>query len=153
MQSALVFYIVIYGPTLQYFSILSHQRNFRKKVIERKIRVSIFCTKVFWNIYYFKKNSPRWYRICTQVFMYSTRYNCHVLMKIEISRQIFEKSSNIIFPENPFREIRVVPCGRTEKWINLTKLLDAFRNFANAPNETFTTLLITTILYKLHLLF
>jgi len=34
-------------------------------------------------------------------------------MKIEISQQIFEKSSNINFHENPSSRSRVVPCGRT----------------------------------------
>ena len=32
-------------------------------------------------------------------------------------RQNFEKSSNIIFHENPSRVSRVVPCGQTERRI------------------------------------
>jgi hypothetical protein len=35
-------------------------------------------------------------------------------MKVEFSRQMFEKHSNIKFHENPFSERRVVPCGRTD---------------------------------------
>jgi len=50
-------------------------------------------------------------------------------MKLEFSRQIFEKFSSIKFHENPSSESRVVPCGRT----NITKHIVAFRNFANAP--------------------
>jgi hypothetical protein len=32
--------------------------------------------------------------------MYSTRYSCQILMKLEYSRQIFEKYCNIKFQEN-----------------------------------------------------
>jgi len=46
------------------------------------------------------------------------------------SGQIFEKSSNIKFYENPSSGSRVVPCGRTDRQIYITKLIVAFRNFA-----------------------
>ena len=46
----------------------------------------------------------------------------HYLMKIEISRHIFEKYSNIKFYEN------------LSSVTDMTKLLIAFRNFANASN-------------------
>jgi len=36
-------------------------------------------------------------------------------MKLELSKHIFEKSSNINFHENPFSGSRV-PCGRTDTW-------------------------------------
>ena len=52
-------------------------------------------------------------------------------MKLEFSRQFFEKYSNIKFHEHPSNESRVVPCGRT----NITKQIIAFRNFANAPKN------------------
>jgi hypothetical protein len=35
-------------------------------------------------------------------------------MKLELSRQILEKSSDITFHENPSSESRVVPFGRTD---------------------------------------
>jgi hypothetical protein len=35
------------------------------------------------------------------------RYFCHILMKLEFSRQIFEKYSNIKFYENPSSGSRV----------------------------------------------
>jgi hypothetical protein len=53
-------------------------------------------------------------------------------MKLELSRQIFEKSSNIKSHENPSSGCPVVPCERT----GMTKLIVAFRNFANAPKMT-----------------
>jgi len=53
-------------------------------------------------------------------------------MKFEFSRQNFEKSSNIKFRENPSSGSRVVLCKRTD----ITKLIDAFRSFANAPEKS-----------------
>ena len=54
-------------------------------------------------------------------------------MNLEFSQQIFEKYSNIKFHENPSSGSRVVPCGQTD----MTKLIVAFRNFANAPKIHF----------------
>jgi hypothetical protein len=52
-------------------------------------------------------------------------------MKLYLSQQIFEKSLNIKFNQNPSIGSRVVPCGRT----NMKKLTVAFCNFANAPKN------------------
>ena len=52
-----------------------------------------------------------------------------MLMKLEFSRRIFKKYSNIKFHENPSGGSRVVPCEMTD----ITKLMVAFRNFADAP--------------------
>jgi len=52
-------------------------------------------------------------------------------MKLEFFRQNFEKYSNIKFNENPASGSRVTPCGRTD----MTMLIVAFRNFANAPKK------------------
>ena len=41
-----------------------------------------------------------------------SQYSCLVLMKLEFSRYIFEKYSNIKFHEIPSSASRVVPCGR-----------------------------------------
>jgi len=57
-------------------------------------------------------------------------------MKLEFSRQILEKSSNIKFHENPSSVIRDVPCAQTDLQTHTTKLTDAFRKFANAPKHT-----------------
>ena len=65
--------------------------------------------------------------------MYSTRYTCQVLTKLEFSRHIFEETSNIKFHKNPSSGSRVVPCGRTD----ITKLTIAFHNFANAQKNRF----------------
>ena len=55
-------------------------------------------------------------------------------MKFECSRQIFEKVSNIKFHQNPCSGSRVHPSGQTD----MTKLIVAFRNFANAPKKKFS---------------
>jgi hypothetical protein len=46
--------------------------------------------------------------------MQSTPYSCQILIKFELSGQIFETYSNIKFNENPFGGGRDVPCGRTD---------------------------------------
>jgi len=51
-----------------------------------------------------------------------------ILIKLKLSRQTFEKYSNIEFHENPSRGSRDVPCGRTD----MTKVTVAYRSFANA---------------------
>jgi hypothetical protein len=50
-------------------------------------------------------------------------------MKVEFYGQILEKKSNIGFYQNSSSGSRVVPCGQTD----MTKLIVAFRNLANAP--------------------
>jgi hypothetical protein len=74
------------------------------------------------------------------------RYSCcQILMKLEFSRQIFEKYSSTKFYEN----LSNVPCRWTDGQIdrerereperesgaNMTKLMPAFCNFANAPKK------------------
>jgi hypothetical protein len=66
-------------------------------------------------------------------------------MKIGFSQQIVEKYLDIKFHENPSSGKQVVPFGQTD----MTKLIIAFRNFANAPkNELF----FVTHVYELYYL-
>ena len=63
-------------------------------------------------------------------------YSCQVLMKIGFSLQFCEKYSNFKFHENPSSGSRAVPCGQTDRQrTNVTKLIIAFHNFANAPKN------------------
>ena len=55
-----------------------------------------------------------------------------MLMKLEYSPHIFGKYSYIEFHENTFTNSRDVPCGRTD----MTTVIAAFRNFANAPKNS-----------------
>jgi hypothetical protein len=59
-----------------------------------------------------------------------------MLTKLEFSQQVFEKYSNIKFHENPSIGSRAVPCERTDRQTDMTKLTVASRNFAKAPNKT-----------------
>ena len=56
-------------------------------------------------------------------------------MKLEFSGQISKKKnrSNIKYHENSPSGSRVVPCGRTNRQRDVTMIIVAFRNFANAP--------------------
>jgi len=53
-------------------------------------------------------------------------------MKLEFSRIILEKYSNIKFHENPSSGSGVAPGGKNGQ-TDMTKLIVAFRNFAKAP--------------------
>ena len=52
--------------------------------------------------------------MCLYLYV-NIRYSCQILMKFEISRQIFVKSSNIKFHENPSSGNPVVPCGGKDR--------------------------------------
>jgi len=69
------------------------------------------------------------------VFTLSTCYSCPILMKLEFSRRIFKKYSNIKFQENPSSGSRVVPCGQTAGHTDMTKLTVALRTFVNMPKK------------------
>jgi hypothetical protein len=56
-------------------------------------------------------------------------------MELEFSSQIFENIPNIEFHQNPSKGSRVVPCRRTDVRTEMTKLIVAFCNFANVPNN------------------
>jgi hypothetical protein len=45
-----------------------------------------------------------------------THYSCPILMKLEFSRQVFEKYSNVRFHKNPSSGGRVVPCGHMGRY-------------------------------------
>ena len=120
---------------LPYFYTLSHKRHdFREKVIEHKMCVLILSTIFVWNISYYK-NWARYYHKCTQVFMWSTGYSCQILMKLEISWQIFEKCSNIKFHENLSNGSHVAPHRWMDRQTDMTKLTAAFHKYANMPKK------------------
>ena len=61
-------------------------------------------------------------------------------MTLVFSREISEKNySSVKFHENPSSGSRVVPYGQTDRKVDvqtdMTKLIIAFRNFANAPKN------------------
>ena len=137
MQCACAIRSSVACPALLRFSTLSHKRHdFRKKKKLQNITMSVssFSTTFVGNIFQSKKKWASYDRKCILVFVWSTRYSCPILIKLEFSRQIFEKYSNIKFHENPFSGSRVFPCWRTD----MTKLKVTFRNFANASKNIST---------------
>ena len=71
--------------------------------------------------------------------MKSTLYSWQSLTKYEFCRQIFEKSSNIKFHENPSSGSEQTE-GQMDGHTDLTKLIDTFHSLSKAPNkmETYT---------------
>jgi hypothetical protein len=55
-------------------------------------------------------------------------------MKLEGCSQIFEKYPSNKTHENPSSDNRAFPCGQMDR-TNVTKLIVAFRNFANASTK------------------
>ena len=99
MQCACAILPSVVCPTIQTFSTLSHTRHeFRKKYIGHKMRVLIFSTALVRNISH-SKNWARSDKKCILVFMWSTLYYCQSLVRLAISRQIFEKYLNIVYNE------------------------------------------------------
>jgi hypothetical protein len=64
-----------------------------------------------------------------------THVYCSISIKLEFSRQIFEKYTSIKFHENPSSGSRVVACGQIDK----TELIAAFRNFRTRLKTAFAT--------------
>ena len=62
--------------------------------------------------------------------MYSTRFSCHIETKLELTRYIFEKFSNVRYYQNPSIGRRDFPCRQTDR--HMIKLTFVFPNFANA---------------------
>jgi hypothetical protein len=60
--------------------------------------VLVFSTTFIWNISHSNKNWARYDQ--KLVFTSSIRYSCPILVKLQFSREIFEKYSNIKFHEN-----------------------------------------------------
>jgi len=61
-----------------------------------------------------------------------------MLVRLEFSQSILEEKKaylNIRFNENPSRGSQVVSFGDTERPTDITRLILAFRNFANVSNK------------------
>ena len=72
-------------PAVQYFFTISHKcQDFRKKVIEHKKCVLIFCTNFVRKISHSKKNCAR----CDEK-IYTVLRSCPILMKSNFSLQFF----------------------------------------------------------------
>jgi hypothetical protein len=127
------------------FFTLSHKwHNFWKRVIDDKMCVLIFSLTFLRNISQSEKNLTRYHKFAL-VFMLSSSSSSSSSCCLSdfnenwISWQIIEKYSNVTLYENTYNGRRVVPWGRTDRQTDrptdMTKLIVAFRNFANAPKN------------------
>jgi hypothetical protein len=66
-----------------------------KKFTDYKTCILMLWTTFIWNISNSKNSWARCENKCIFMFMWSSRYSCHILMKLEYSRRIFEKKLNI----------------------------------------------------------
>ena len=130
----------IISCSLLYFSALSHKRNYfrKKKVTEHKMCVLIFCTTLSETFLILRRGErdmiKNVYWSPCKVPIILVRF----LMKLEFYRQMFEKHANIKFHGNLSSGSRIAPCGLTDGQTDMTKLIVAFRNFANAPKMEIT---------------
>ena len=128
-------HIVIRGlPGSNIFRITSQMtRSKKKKVIEHEMCSDFlykFCLK---NFSFYEEMSDKWSKIY---------FGLHVKYKLFLSylngsssfSTDFRKVLNIRFQVNPSSGSRVVPWGRTDGRRDMTKLIAAFRNSANALN-------------------
>jgi hypothetical protein len=107
--------------------------DFRKNVTEHKICGLIFSVTFIWNVSHSKKNLVWCSHKYENVFVWSTSYSCRILIKLEFSRQMLEKSLNIKFHQNLSCGNWVVLCGRMNgRTDERTKLTVAFRNSSKA---------------------
>jgi hypothetical protein len=134
-------HIVICGlPRSTVFFHISHNwHDFRNQKVTEDKMCSDIHYKFFWNIPQSKKKWARYDKKCILVLSWSNFYFCLILMKLEFSRQIFEKSLNTKFHENPPIGSRDVPCGQKDRRRDKTKLVAAFFcNFVDAPKNSFS---------------
>jgi len=62
------------------------------------------------------------------------RYSCQILMKLEFSHERFSKNPRISNSVN--MRPAVAEFSHADRRTDMTKLIVAFRTFANAPNNT-----------------
>jgi hypothetical protein len=108
-----------------------------KKLLNVKC-VLIFSTNFVWNISHSKKNWAKCGEKYLFIFISCTQYSCQILMKLKFARQIFEKYENFMKISSVGAELfhaDWLTDGRTDGPTDMTKLIVAFLNFANAPKS------------------
>ena len=103
-------YCHLWRARLYSMSPLIHKRKVnRKKISNVKCVFRILYTNFVRNVSRYKKNSARYSSEIPDILV-------GFVMKLEFSRQILEKYSNVKFNEKPLSGNRVVRCWRKEGW-------------------------------------
>ena len=93
------FIICVLPGCTEFFHFFSQTVQFSKKKILELNLCLILSTTFFWTISHLK-NLSAWY-YSSKVFRWSNRYYFQIVLKLEFSRDIVEKYSNIKFYGNP----------------------------------------------------
>ena len=103
-----------------------------------------FLYKYVWNVSHSKKNRVRYDQKCISVFMYSTRYSCQILMKLNFLNRFSKNTQIQSFMRNPSSGSRVFPCGQTDGKANrqadrYDEAYSRFSQFLRTRRETSTS--------------
>jgi len=96
--------------------------------------VFIFSITFILNLSHSKKNGGRYNQKCIWHFRYSTRYACHILTNLSFLESFFKKILKYQI------SLKIGPVGAelfpADRRTDMTKLMVAFRNLANASTNT-----------------
>ena len=138
MQCASTILSSMAWPALWYFSILSHKwHNFRKKVIEHKMRVLIFSIIFICKIFHSKKNWMRYGHKCTCLHVKYPLFLSGINETWIFSIDFWKIPKYQISWKTIQGELSCSMCRDrwTDRQTDMTMLTGAFGNFANAPNN------------------
>jgi len=111
--------------TIAFFHV-SHKRDW--KMLSNITCISICTIKTVWNISNCNKNSVRYYRECSQIFMLHTHDACMILIKFKFSQQIFKKKIPKFQISWKFTQWELRCFMQTDRWIDMMKNLKTIKD-------------------------
>ena len=101
-----------------------------RQIFEKKTQISNFM-KTRPMVSHSKKKWARYDQKCISVFMLTSRHSCPILLKLELSRQIFEKKKSNFMKTRPMG----AELFHAHRWTAGQDETVAFRNIGNAPKN------------------